>query len=236
MKCLLSNIRKKFIQFKGKHRDSRFQVYETGFHGDRYLLAYVDHLMQQVESFVETGTNVGTTTRYMAKTYPKISIFSCEPDQMAFAYAKKSIRGYDQNVYLYYMPSPDFLYQVYDDYPMLIPSLNLYWLDAHGYGFKWPLADEIAFITSRIDRAIIMIDDSEVPGQPQFQFSKYDGQVCNQVYIVNALTPEKTYTLGYPTYTEHTSPHHPLVGWTIIAFGDVQLPGGDNFSFHTLTL
>lgn len=207
-------------------------VYEAGFHGDHYLIEFVASIIPHVDTFIETGTNVGTTTKFMAETYPKLSIYSCEPDVDAFKHAKKITKDYKQ-VYLYNMVSPDFLYHVHRDYPSLNESTNFYWLDAHDYGYTWPLAEEIRFITTNQQKAIIMIDDAEVPGQPQFKYAEYDGQKCNVAYVEEALAANKRYQFIHPNYSAHTSKHHPLIGVIIIVVG-FELTVNDNFSTRTV--
>jgi predicted O-methyltransferase YrrM len=191
---------------------------ETGFHGDHYLLDLVATLMPACLAMIETGSNVGTTARYTAQTYPHIMVYSCEPDPTACKAAQKTVQPYS-NAHVFKQLSPDFLYWVHKKFPQLDHSLNFYFLDAHDYGYVWPLKEEIRFITGQVEHAIILIDDAQVPNQPQFKYSAYDGQVCDIEYILDALTPGKRYTITYPIYQERTSPHHPLTGYIFVAFG-----------------
>lgn len=219
MKARIKKLLKEKLLFRVKKRRRQLSpVFHKGFHGDEYLLSLVDDIMQWVDAFVETGTNVGQTARYMAKTYPHVPVYSCEPDLEAFKAARQTLRGCE-NGHLYNMKSPDFLYAVHKEHPSLITSMNLYFLDAHGWGFEWPLKEEIRFITTQLDRAVIIIDDAEVPDNPQFKYATYDGQKCNLEYIIQGLAVGKRYSLCYPAYTERTSLHHPLVGYIVIEFG-----------------
>jgi hypothetical protein len=95
----------------------------------------------------------------------------------------------------------------------------LFWLDAHGYGFKWPLREEVSFITGHFQTAYVLIDDFKVPGLDCFGYDLYDGQECSFDYIRDALDESIEYSLYYPSYTERTSRHHPLRGWGLIEFG-----------------
>ena len=63
--------------------DATYREVELGFHGDAYLLALVDALLDRAEAFVETGTNVGSTLRYVAARRPQLPCLSCEPDPEA---------------------------------------------------------------------------------------------------------------------------------------------------------
>jgi len=198
-------------------------VLELGFHGDKYLLDLIDHLLAGAQSFIETGTNVGTTAHYVASHYPQVQVYSCEPDARAFAKAQETT-AQDKNAQVYNQLSPQFLYQLHQEKPHLLKTLNLYWLDAHDYGFEWPLHDEIRHITETLPRAIILVDDAKVPGhETEFRYCLYDGQDCDYDYITNALAPGKSYRVFYPAYTEHTSKHHPLMGTMGILHGDIAV-------------
>jgi hypothetical protein len=51
-----------------------------GFHGDRFLLRLVDLLAPRAETFLETGSNVGSTLGYVARRFPALECLACEPD------------------------------------------------------------------------------------------------------------------------------------------------------------
>lgn len=201
---------------------SRFKFLPVGFHGDRYLLDVVDALAQDAEVFVETGTNVGSTLAYFARTYPHIPCLSCEPDAEAFQHARKNVSGLP-NIKLYNQTSQQFLETLREKHGDIFQKKVLFWLDAHGYGFQWPLKEELAFISGNFPHAFILIDDFKVPGQEMFGYDEYQGQICSYEYVKNALDPARMYKVYYPNYTEHTSPHHPLRGWGLIEYGQEQV-------------
>lgn len=205
---------------------SRFTFFDIGFHGDQYLLDTVDGLTQTIDTFIETGANVGSTLAYFARKYPRISCYSCEPDVEAFHQAQQNTANL-ANITLYNQTSQDFLSTLERQHPELVQKRILFWLDAHGYGFKWPLKAELAFITEKFPQALILIDDFKVPGREMFEYDQYEGQICSYEYVRDALNPSRSYTVYYPNYTEHTSRHHPLRGWGLIVFGrqlDLQNP------------
>lgn len=204
--------------FKQRHTRLISPLYTVGFHGDTYLLHLVNDVALLVETFVETGTNVGTTARYVAETYPDILVYTCEPDPEAFTVARRNLADYP-NVRPYNLKSPDFLRAIHEQHPSLRMSVNLYFLDAHGHGFRWRLREEVAFITTTVKAAYILIDDFKVPGLDCFGYDVYQDQECSFEYIADVLNPEQEYTLYYPNYTERTSKHHPLRGWGLIEFG-----------------
>jgi len=193
-------------------------VFELGFHGDRHLLELVDGFLGIATAFVETGTNVGSTAAYVARTYPSLPVFSCEPDSVAFAVASDTLKPYP-NARLAATPSPAFLETLFAEQPDLADGLGFFFLDAHGYGFDWPLRDEVRLLTHRLNKGLLLIDDFEVPSRPWFRHCAYDNQDCGFAYIQQALARGRDYTLMYPAYRERTSQHHPLVGFVLIAFG-----------------
>ena len=206
--------------------DPRFAFYDIGFHGDQNLLAIVGVFAQECQCFIETGTNVGTTLAYVARQYPHLQCLSCEPDQAAYNHAVKNTRNLT-NVRLFNQTSQEFLATLESQHQEVFSQSTFFWLDAHGYGFQWPLQTEIAFITSYFQAAYILIDDFLVPGTPVFGYDEYQGQICSFEYIKGSLNPGVKYHLYYPNYFEKTSQHHPLRGWGLIVYGhhtELNLP------------
>jgi hypothetical protein len=152
-----------------KREKSTLIFHETGFHGDQYLLSLVDELMSQTDYFIETGTNVGSTLAFTAKKYPHITCLSCEPGTEAHSNAAINTSGL-LNVRLYNETSTDFLIRIKREMQFLFHERVLFWLDAHGYGFDWPLKEEIEFITTNFNKAIILIDDFKVPERGCFKY------------------------------------------------------------------
>jgi hypothetical protein len=82
----------------------------------------------------------------------------------------------------------------------------LFYLDAHWQSY-WPLRDELKHIGASGLPATIVIDDFEVPGQPQFGFDVdgggeiTEGLKCNLDYIRQALSPVRTYNAAFPRYS-----------------------------------
>ena len=196
----------------------------------------MDWLLPQGRFFIETGSNQGTTARYVAAEYPGVRVFTCEPDAEAYQHAREHLAPYP-NAHLSKTGSPEFLHDIFDTIDELGIGPDVYWLDAHGYGYVWPLVDEVSFLTTTLERAFIAIDDFRIPGRPEFKFDEYDGQVCSMEAIRPALA-DRDYTVVYPTYSEHTSPHHPLTGITVLAFGvnDFELPEHLSRSFRAVSL
>lgn len=202
---------------------SRF--FEIGFHGDEYLLYLAGHLSSRCRVFVETGANVGSTLAYVARSYPALRCLSCEPDQSAFEQASANIAKYG-NASLYNGTSQQFIDHLSGHETEIFSEHCFFWLDAHGYGFEWPLKKELEFITGRFKSGYILIDDFKVPGREDFLYDEYQGQICSYDYVKGSLNPGKQYQLYYPTYKNKTSKHHPFCGWGLLVFNhdDFRIP------------
>ena len=198
---------------------------ELGFHSDQYLLGLVDVLLPHCAYFVETGTHVGSTLAYVARTYPGVTCLSCEPSRQAFRQAVRNTRGL-ANAFIYNEDSETFLERLGARYPDLVSQEVLFWLDAHGQGFRWPLRAELAHITGKHRAAYVLIDDFQVPGRPHFGYDTYQDQSCSYDYIQSALNPKHRYDFYYPDYAERTSTHEAMRGWVLIDFGHERPPEG----------
>ncbi|MGA1864745.1 MAG: hypothetical protein ACMUHX_06750 [bacterium] len=201
-----------------KRKKRVFDFFELGFHGDKYLLELVNIIIPDCNYFMETGTNVGSTLAYVGRNYDHVKCLSCEPDTEAFNNAIKNTSGL-ANISIYNESSLEFILRIKLEYTHLFNKNVLFWLDSHGYGFKWPIKEEISFITANFKSPYILIDDFKVPGLDCFGYDEYSGQECSFDYIKDALNPNLSLRLYYPIYTERTSRHHPLRGWGLIEFG-----------------
>ena len=205
--------------FSGKRRTaSSYEFRDVGFHGDQHLLAVVEDILvrERIDVFIETGTNVGSTLVYLAARHPKIEALSCEPDGEAWRRARENARGL-ANVEIHHLSSVDFM-KLLATREGLFRKRCLFWLDAHGYGFQWPLREEIRFVAENFETAFVMIDDFRVPGLDCFRYDEYKGQVCSYEFIRDSLG-SRAHQVFAPRYTDRTSKHHPLVGWGLIVLG-----------------
>lgn len=220
----------------GGHVDDRGPVFELGFHGDAHLLALIDRLLPGVDAFVETGANLGSTTRYVASRFPDLPVHACEIGLEAAEQARRHVAGLS-NAKIYCQGSPEFIHWLHDARPELRETLNFYFLDAHGHGYEWPLAGELAFL-STLERGVVLVDDCRVPGHPEFKHSQYGGTECTLDYIARSLSEVHAYEVVLPDYRDHTSPHHPLTGYVLIAFETTVLREavGDDRRFQRRSL
>jgi len=201
--------------------ESAYKFMDVGFHGDRYLLGVVDVLLNQSDIFIETGSNVASTLAYVARTSPNLPCYSCEPDVEAYRRAIDNSKDLP-NVHIFNELSQDFISRIKTKHSDFFAKRALFWLDAHSYGFRWPLKDEISFITRYFPSAYILIDDFQVPGLDMFGYDRYQDQICSYEGIKDAIKPDLNFNLYYPAYTERTSPHHSLRGWGLIEYGHAE--------------
>lgn len=197
---------------------NNYNFLKVGFHGDKYLCKIALFLISRTEQFIETGANVGSTFLYVLKNFPDKTSYSCEPDKNSYKSILPKILNY-KNAKLYNNFSPEFLYNLTKGDSKIKERDTVFWLDAHGHGYKWPLEKEIEFITKNFKSGYIFIDDFKVPDKPQFAYSEYENQTCSYEFIKNSINPKLEYSLYYPNYEEKTSKYHPLTGWGLIEFG-----------------
>jgi len=201
-----------------RRKISNLQFHNVGFHGDLYLINLIDYLIEQgVSNFIETGTNVATTLAYVAKKYPDISCISCEPDIEAYQHAINNTKN-QKNAIIYNELSQEFLTILTEKHQDIFNEINLIWLDAHGYGFEWPLKEEVEFFSRNMRNSLLLIDDFEVPHLQEFGYDSSNEQICSHDYICSVI--QEPYSLYYPNYTEKTSNHHPLRGWGLYVFDE----------------
>lgn len=192
--------------------------FDVGFHGDEHLIKVTDSLITGCDYFIETGTDVGTTLSHVAKKFPNVKCISCEPHKISFDEASKNTSMHE-NATIYNEDATTFLNNLENIDKDIYSKRCVFWLDAHGYGFDWPLRYEIENITKNFEKAIIFIDDFKVPGMDMFGYDEYNGQVCKFEYIKDSFDKSRNYKVGYPTYIDKTSTYHPLRGWGVFIYG-----------------
>lgn len=197
--------------------DKSLVFFNVGFHGDLHLIRVISTLIEECEYFIETGTNVGSTLAFVAQKYPHMQCFSCEPNEAAFQVATANTADFP-NVTLFNKMSTDFFPLLIEKDQMIVNKKILFWLDAHGRGYDFPIFHELEFITSRFKNAYIFIDDLKVPGLTCFAYEKMNDRDLSFAAIRNAIKSTHV-RLFYPDYTEKTSQHHPLVGWGLMVIG-----------------
>lgn len=211
-----------------------------GFHGDKYLIRGVDVIAPEVIQFVETGTHAASTLHFMTRTYHHIKrLLSCEPNEKYHSIAtthmglgigdadisvtrmpRDIVASWRSRVDILRSTSQDMLRVIAKSRSNMFDAPTLFWFDAHGSDyFEWPLREEIGFVAKRWKAdAFVFIDDFKVPSEPSFGFDVVDGQECSYDYVKDAIPPDVSYRVYYPSYTQQTSTFCPLRGWALIHF------------------
>ena len=190
-----------------------------GFHGDINLINLIFNLSVDVSEFIETGSFFGHTSYFYAKKFPNINCYTCEIDKDHFQIASKSLSKIS-NIDMYNQDSIEFLRKlIITD---IVNNKSLFWLDAHGYGFDWPLKKEVDLITSNFKNYLLFIDDFKVPGlENKFHYDKYGSQECSFEYIKDDIKGE--FNIYYPSYNQGTSYFEPPTGWCLITNQTIDL-------------
>ncbi|MFM9098531.1 MAG: hypothetical protein ACKOQW_09600 [Phycisphaerales bacterium] len=210
-------------------RDPKLAPHDVGFHADAFLLRFVGSSMPRMRNFVETGCNVGNSIGYVARHFPDVDCFSCEPDPRPRAVAESRLPA--DRVWLSPLRSQEFLPELVRRKPSIVEEPTFFWLDAHGGGFRWPLIEEMQFILGNFRRFVVAVDDFLVPGRPDFGFDRYRGQECSHAYVRPHLRRGDV-ELHYPTYAVRTSPRHALRGWGVYSRWDGR-PWDESIDFLT---
>lgn len=136
---------------------------------DIHFALEIDYLIKKynIKTFVETGTNAGDTTYYMAKTYPDIQIITSEIDPYLFTFSSERLKKFD-NVHTFFQSSEKTIDQIADT-----AKNPLYYLDAHWYEY-WPVLDEIENIKS----GVVCIGDANINDR-LYSFDAYDDMHCD---------------------------------------------------------
>jgi hypothetical protein len=134
------------------------------------------------DTFIETGTYYGATSKWFAETFPDKETHTIENNFDNYQNALKTLSS-TANVYCHFGDSIDLIKEVASIFPIQKP---FFYLDAHWYN-KWPLLNELDIISTLYkDNCCIMIDDFQTPYRP-FQYDKYDGRPNNLEYILPTM-------------------------------------------------
>ena len=111
------------------------------------------------EIVLETGTFRATTAEWIATQF-KVELYTCEINERLFFQAQKKLSDF-KNAFIELGDSVAFIKEFISTHPR--DSKVLLYLDAHWLD-RLPLLEEIELISQHLPRAVVMIDDFEVPG------------------------------------------------------------------------
>ncbi len=145
----------------------------------------------RVTCAIETGTFHGVTTEYLATIVN--SVVSVEVDPFYYSVAAERLSE-ATNVTLHLGDSRTVIHAL-SIQPSFTDQVTLFYLDAH-WGDDLPLADELTMIGASWSRAIVVIDDFEVPGDSGYGFDNYGPGVRLDRTI---LPPRAKWRGAYPS-------------------------------------
>jgi hypothetical protein len=138
------------------------------FNGQARRIEIVDELLQTIDfrAIVETGSYRGATTEHL-RARSALPIFTVEREPRFFHYCRLRFR-HDPQVHVRPGDSRAMLEELASsaDFPH---ERVFFYLDAH-WGEDLPLADELRLVAQTFRQSVIMIDDFEVPGDPDYSF------------------------------------------------------------------
>jgi hypothetical protein len=143
----------------------------AGFNGQKGRKRIFQDLLEKYDfSFlIETGTYLGNTAGYMAKT-SGLPVITSELNPALYSLAKMRLKELP-SITLHNSDSREFLGSLGGNAKITGSECFIY-LDAH-WGKDLPLKEEISIVASRWEKFIIMIDDFEVPGDKGYVHDGY---------------------------------------------------------------
>ena len=167
------------------------------FNGQRWRCLLVAELIHKLQpkAIIETGTYLGTSTDWLAAF--QIPIYTCEANPRNFGFSRARMFGMPM-VNMTLADSRSAIRQFLAG-PLAAQKDEtlLFYLDAH-WNDDLPLADEITLIYDACPKAVVLIDDFQVPGDPGYQYDDYgSGNALDAAYIAPLMAK---YGLGvrYP--------------------------------------
>jgi len=161
----------------------RGEAWGGPFNGQKARTALFRALMERISpvAIAETGTYLGTTTELFAESGRLV--YTVEGDPRAYGFARARLRK-RRNVTLLFGDSRNTLRKLLDGPLRSVTGSTLFfYLDAH-WNADLPLAEELNIVFGRCPRAVVMVDDFQVPGDPGYGYDDYGpGKKLTQDYI-----------------------------------------------------
>lgn len=137
---------------------------------------------------VETGTYLGTTTRYLAET-TGLPVHSVEASPRSWAIARRRLRR-TNGVSLTKGDSRAFLESLSSS--LSSSARPFFYLDAH-WSDDLPLAEELTIIATTWSSWVVLIDDFAVPDDPGYGYDDYGpGKALTVDYLRDAGVPDSS--------------------------------------------
>jgi hypothetical protein len=170
---------------RGHYRD--FFPYLGPMNSQAHRLEIVRSIIERcrIETIIETGTYRGSTTEWLAQF--RRTVHTVELDLRYHAFSALRLQTC-RNVVLHRGHSV----AVLEDLGASADAerATFFYLDAH-WNEDVPLANELGIVLARFPRAVVMIDDFEVPGDSGYLFDDYGpGKALTLAYLAPLLPPQ----------------------------------------------
>jgi hypothetical protein len=181
---------------------ARLDYGSAAFHGDRVFQGLIQKLIESVPigTFVETGTFLGDSSGFVASRNAAVPVYTCDVDPEALAKAPRRLWRLT-NLKVAHASSERFLRTLIEQGH--IRGIPLFFLDAHWQRY-WPLGEELRIISDAGMPAVIVVDDFQVPGRPEFGFDTWDvdgrPHPCDVDLVGAWLDDRQEHQLLVPTY------------------------------------
>ena len=168
------------------------------FNGQGWRCRLVAELILKAEptSIVETGTYLGTTTEWLSAF--QLPVYSCDVSEYNFGFSSRRL-GNIPNIHLTLGDSRVALRNILAG-PLRSKTAEpiFFYLDAH-WNEDLPLREEFDIIFEACPRAIVLVDDYEVPDDPEYSFDDYGaGKALDAAYAAPSMA-----THGLSMYSPH---------------------------------
>jgi hypothetical protein len=170
---------------------------EVGMHAQRYRREVVAQLFERLglEVAVETGTNLGNTTNYLARTFD-VPVHSSEIVPRYHHAARRMLREVP-NAHLYLKDSRSFLRELAAQ-SEITSKPTFFYLDAHWYE-DLPLNDEVNIVAGSWEDFAVLVDDFSVPGDSGYAFDDYGPGKALVIEYLRATLGEHGLKAFFPT-------------------------------------
>jgi hypothetical protein len=159
---------------------------DVGFNGQVIRKKIFEDLLSTInfDSIVETGTEIGNTTGYMADI-SKLPIFTVESNPLFHSIAKMRLSSFS-GIHFELSDSRDFINKLAASH--VSNESVFFYLDAHKQD-DLPIKEEIDLIARNWEKFVIMVDDFQVPNDKGYVYGNYgrDRVLCIE-YIHGSLT------------------------------------------------
>jgi hypothetical protein len=152
------------------------------FNGQHFRQTIFKELLGAVrfDLIVETGTFRGTTTEYLASV-SNLPVLTVEADKRQHGFARARLRRF-ANITTANEDSRVFLTRLLEG-NRISGQTPFFYLDAH-WGQDLPLFEELKTIFDRCPRALVMVDDFQVPDDELYRYDDYgEGKALTESYI-----------------------------------------------------